>query len=399
MVVLTSATEALATARQLARRVAEGASDRDRDRVLPVSALDELSRSGLLAITVPAVRGGADVPATVLVEVVRLLAAADASVGQIPQPHFTFLDALRRRGTPAQQEHYFARALAGERFANAQVERSSATVAQDATTLRRRDDGIQVLDGTKYYATGSLFAHVLVVRAVDVDAPARPDGSQPKVLVYLDAAAPGLRIDDDWNGLGQRTTASGTVHLDGVPVSTEQVVAYDAIFDERSTYGARAQVLHAAIDAGIARAALDAGVAAAERARPWFEADVQRAVDDPLLIQVAGSLEVAVQGAEALLDRAADHIDQAEADPTEARLVDASIATAVAKVAASRAATEVASRVFELGGSRAAADDLNLSRFWRDARTHTLHDPERWKLQHIGRWTLSATPPPRHGQI
>ncbi len=393
--------EVLSTARELTRQVAAGASDRDHHRVLPTLALDELSRSGLLAITVPAAYGGIEVPVAVLAEVVRLLATADASVAQIPQPHFTFLDALRRLGTPAQQERFFARVLAGERFANAQVERSSATVTQDATTLRRQDDGTLVLEGTKYYATGSLFAHVLVVRAVDgdVDGGDRPDGARPKVLVYLDAHAPGVRIDDDWNGLGQRTTASGTVHLDRVLVAADQVVAHDPLFDERSTYGARAQVLHAAIDTGLARGALDAGVAAAGRARPWFEAGVEHAEDDPLLIQVAGQLEVVVRSAEALLDRAARCIDAAEADPTDRLLVDASIATAVAKVAASQAATEVASRVFELGGTRAAAADLNLARFWRDARTHTLHDPERWKLQHIGRWTLSTTPPPRHGQI
>ena len=77
----------------------------------------------------------------------------------------------------------------------------------------------------------------------------------------------------------------------------------------------------------------------------------------------------------------------------------ASVAVAVAKVAAVRASLEASSVLFELGGTRSASASGNLSRYWRDARTHTLHDATRWKVQHIGRYALSGTRPPRHGQI
>ncbi|MDP2709867.1 MAG: SfnB family sulfur acquisition oxidoreductase [Solirubrobacteraceae bacterium] len=398
---IASDSEAIEAARALAVRGEAGAAARDRGRLAPTGELDDLGRSGLLGITVPDRLGGPEVSVATVTEVLRLLATADASVAQIPQGHFTFLDALRRQGTAAQQDRYFGEALAGRRFANAQVERTSRTVTDDATTLRRRDAGEPgyVLSGTKYYATGSLHADWLVVRAVAADEPAGADGTRPKVLVYVAASAPGIRIEDDWDGLGQRTTASGTVHLSDVAVDPQQVVPYADIFDHPTTFGARAQILHAAIDAGIARGALEAGRAAAERARPWFEAGVERAIDDPLLVQVAGELEVAVRGAEALLRDAAARIDEAEADPTDASTAEASIATAAAKVAAARASIEASSALFELGGARASVDALNLSRYWRDARTHTLHDPVRWKVQHIGRWTLSSTRPPRHGQI
>lgn len=72
---------------------------------------------------------------------------------------------------------------------------------------------------------------------------------------------------------------------------------------------------------------------------------------------------------------------------------------AVAKVAAVRASLDASSALFELGGTRSASAGGNLSRYWRDARTHTLHDSTRWKLRHIGRYTLSGTKPPRHSQI
>ena len=110
-------------------------------------------------------------------------------------------------------------------------------------------------------------------------------------------------------------------------------------------------------------------------------------------------MTVEVRGAQALLGEAARQIDVAAQNLTDESAADASIAVAVAKVAAVRAALGASNVLFELGGTRSVAAPANLSRYWRDARTHTLHDPTRWKVQHIGRYTLSGTPPPRHGQI
>ena len=172
------------------------------------------------------------------------------------------------------------------------------------------------------------------------------------------------------------------------------------MFDEATTYGSRAQVLHAALDAGLARGALDAAVGVVAAARPWFEAGVDRAADDLLLVQQAGELEITVRAAEALLREAAAEIDRAEwSGVTDENAAAASITTATAKVACARASTDAGSALFELGGTRSAAAGANLSRYWRDARTHTLHDPSRWKVQHIGRWVLDGTPPPRHGLL
>ncbi len=400
--------EAVEVARKLATSFAEHAADRDRERRLPEAELAELSASGLLGITVPAAFGGADVSVTTLTEVFRTLAAADASLAQIPHSHVVFLQALRLQGTEQQQRRYFDAALAGQRFANAQSECGGRTAADDATTLRPRSGGDYVLHGEKFYSTGALFADWLVVRAVLTDptgAPVTAAGHGPtagpavKVLAYLRRDTPGVSVRDDWDGMGQRTTASGTVLLKEVLVDEAQVVPYSPIFTRPTTYGARAQVLHAALDAGIARGALDAAVVQVARARPWFESGADRAGAEPLLVQQAGELEILVRGAEALLREAAAAIDATEAALTDDSTARASIATAIAKVASARGSVEVASALFELGGTRTAADSLNLSRYWRDARTHTLHDPVRWKIQHVGRWLLDGTPPPRHGQL
>jgi alkylation response protein AidB-like acyl-CoA dehydrogenase len=179
------------------------------------------------------------------------------------------------------------------------------------------------------------------------------------------------------------------------------VVPHHRMFERPQVYGARAQLIHTAIDVGIAVGALeDACEFVRTASRPWFEADVERASDDPLLIQRVGELAIGVRAAQALLDEAARTIDAVELDGVdEAGSARASIAVATAKAFADRVAVETASAVFELGGTRSAANQLNLHRHWRNARTHTLHDPVRWKLQHIGRYTLNGTFPPQHGQV
>ncbi|MEV8516085.1 SfnB family sulfur acquisition oxidoreductase [Dactylosporangium sp. NPDC051484] len=389
---------AVEVASALAATFARTASERDGGRRLPLAELDLLSDAGLFGLTVPKAFGGPDVNVVTLVEVFRLLAQADPSVGQIPHSHFVFLEVLRLQGTAEQQAFFFAEALAGRRFANAQSERASRTIVEDATALLRDEEGYR-LSGEKFYATGSLTAHWLAVRASLPGSPIAANGLPIKAIAYLRADTAGVSIEDDWNGIGQRTTASGTVRFSDVHVSESAVVPYTPIFDRPTSYGSFAQVLHAALDAGIARAAVDAAVVQVRQARAWFESGADRASDDSLLVQQAGELEIVVRGAEALLAVAADAVQVARLDPTEQSTASASIATATAKVACARAAVEASSALFELGGTRSAASALNLDRFWRDARTHTLHDPTRWKVQHVGRWLLNGTPPPRHGLL
>jgi SfnB family sulfur acquisition oxidoreductase len=395
-----SAAQAFAVAQRLAADFAPGAAERDRGRVLPYAEVDRLAASGLLAITVPAAYGGADLPPSAVAEVTRILATADPNIAQIPHSHFVYVNLLRLAGTPQQQERYFGRVLDGGRIANAQSERGGATVADIATTLRPVDDRFRV-DGVKYYCTGSLFADLFAV-LTRLDDPDERSGLEPgEYIAYLPANTPGVRVVDDWNGLGQRTTGSGTVSFDEVLVDRDQVIPRSGAVRAPTGYGAFAQLLHAAIDTGIARGALTAATEFVRtKSRPWFEAGVANAVDDPLLIQRFGELSVAVTAAEATLSSAGWALDAAIGiDPSVANIATASLAVATAKVLADRAANDVSAALFEVSGTRSAAADLNLHHFWRNARTHTLHDPVRWKYQHIGRALLHDAAPPLHGVI
>ncbi|GLP75268.1 SfnB family sulfur acquisition oxidoreductase [Mycobacterium antarcticum] len=396
----TSAADAVAVAERLSARFAEEAGTRDAGRELPHEQVLALKESGLLALSVPAEYGGVDAPAVVLAEVFRSLAHADPSLAQIPHSHFTFLEALRLQGTPGQKAFFYGIVSAGGLLANAQSERGPHPIDVDATTLTATDSGDYVLSGRKFYATGSLFADWLIVRASLADGSGdAPTSATPKAVAFIPRDAPGLQIVDDWDGMGQRTTASGTVTLDDVLVPAAHVVPFSPIFAEPTVYGARAQLLHAAIDVGIATGALAEGIRQSAKARPHFEAGVDAAAEDPTVVAMAGELYVTVCGAQALLADAARQVDAARADLTADTAAAASVAVSVAKVAAVRASLEASSVLFDLGGTRSASEAGNLARYWRDARTHTLHDPSRWKVQHIGRYVLSGTRPPRHGQI
>jgi SfnB family sulfur acquisition oxidoreductase len=384
--------EAIEVAAELSAAFAKNAAERDATRTLPRAELDELSSAGLLAITVPRSYGGAEVSAATLAEVFRLLAAADPNIAQIPQSHFVYVNIIKRQGTDTLKKRLFADLLAGKRLGNAQSETGTKHVQDYRTRLAAHPDGGFVLDGVKQYSTGALFAHWIPVLA--------KNDEDRVVVAYVPAGAPGVTVVDDWNGMGQRTTASGTVRLEQVRVPEEMVAPHHLTFTGPQLHGANAQLLHAAIDVGIARGALtEAAEFVRTRSRPWFESGHDRADEDPLTIQRFGELEITTRAGEALLAEAARAVDAATSALDDQSAAAASIAVATAKAFADRAAIEVTNALFEVSGTRSALEPLNLHRHWRNARTHTLHDPVRWKVQHIGRYTLGGTPPPRHGVI
>src|SRR5580698_2835426 len=86
---------ALLAAQRLAETFAPEAALRDRERRLPWTELDAFVASGLWGISVPREYGGAGVRNGTLAEVTAIIAAADGSLGQIPQNHFYALEVLR----------------------------------------------------------------------------------------------------------------------------------------------------------------------------------------------------------------------------------------------------------------------------------------------------------------
>ena len=385
---IASEAEALRVAEHIATILLEQDAERDRTRQVPADIVDLFSNSGLWGITVPREFGGAQVSYAVLAQVIAIISAADPSLGQIPQNHYCLLEDIRLQGSEEQKRFFFDLVLKGHRFANALSETGGKTVQDIRTRLIAEGEGYRI-DGRKGYCTGSLYAHWIGVLALDDQ-----DRAQ---LAFVQRGTPGLVVVDDWDSVGQRTTSSGTVIADGLRVPAFHLFASYRSYESPTLAGPFAQLTTAAIDAGIGRAALDDTIAfVREHARPWVDAQVEKAGDDPLTIIQVGSLEIRQEAAEALLERAGWVLDAAKPAPDEDNVAAASVAVAKAKVLTTEAAIEATNRLFELGGTRSSLAKHNFDRHWRNARVHTLHDPVRWKYHLVGNWALNGIKPPRH---
>lgn len=383
--------EAVTAATELAAALAPGAPERDRNGadVVPYEALALLDDSGLLGITVPAADGGPGLNPSTLAEVTRLIAAADSAIAQVPQAHYLLVDVLAAYGGAGTRNRLYPDVLAGRRLGNALAERGG----KHAQDLKTRVTAGR-LNGVKYYATGALTSAWIAVSALGEDG--------RLVLAFVPRDAAGVRVDTDWDVIGQRATISGTATFTDVPV--ELSLDYSSAYEVPQQLGARAQLVHAAIEVGIAGGALaDARDYLREKARPSTEAvraGASRAVEDPHIMYRYGRLATRVRAAEALLASAARTLDEIGLVPADAETAArGSLAVAAAKAFGSEVAVEAGSELFALCGTSSAASKYDLDRHWRNARTHSVHDPVDWKYHHLAAWELNDLRPPNHGQL
>ncbi len=388
--------ELLARARELAVGIAAGSAERDRERILPREPFDAIRRARIGALRVPVSEGGPGGSVMDVAELYLILGAADPNVAQALLAHTAIVDRLLVMATPAQRRRVVERVVGGEIIANATAEIGTATAKQIATRVGL-EDGVLRVRGKKFYSTGSLLADIVFVSAVD-------DAGHP-VYVVTDPAAPEMTMHDDWDGMGQRTTASGTTELDGVPARPEDVFEISRV---RHHTGSLSQLIHSAIDAGIAAAARDDAVTwARTRSRPIPESGVSRAVDDPLVQQTIGAIATSVHAAEAVVRQAAVAVDRAATayidlaaggavsrEAADALGVQAALEVAHAKIASNDAALGAGQQLFDIGGASATRRSVGHDRHWRNARTHTTHDPVGYRYVILGRYLLTDTPPP-----
>lgn len=402
--VLSTEQQALATADALAAELAAGSAERERSGASLLPQLRQVAESGLLSVVVPAEHGGPGLSAAVKVEVLRRLSRGDSAVGQLLLSHFVIGQAISGLGRQQPAPRIYADILAGAQLGNASAERGTQTGLDRHTTVTPRGDGTWVLNGTKYYATGALGAKWIAVAAVV----AGREGETATVFIRPDQD--GVTLDlEQWSAFGQRGTASGEVRLADVVVDDELVIeegaAPDPVDGPPSVLGAYDQALHAAVDIGIARAALEDGAEFVRtRSRPWKEAvlaGVTRADEEPHVVRRFGELTARLYALEALLAHGTALVDEglAEAELSRDTAARASLQVAGAKALAQEYAVEIASAIFELTGTSGTDSAANLDRHWRNVRTHSLHDPARWKYVHLGNHTLHGTRPPRLGLV
>ncbi|ADV09456.1 SfnB family sulfur acquisition oxidoreductase [Mesorhizobium ciceri] len=380
--------EAIAVAHALAAEFVKDSSRRDRERIWPVAELDAFSQSGLWSINVPKAFGGPEVSYATLAKVIEIISAADSSIGQVAQNHLGVVAAVRTVSDADQQKLLFAEALKGTRFGNAFSEFGSKRAADFETRFTDAGDHV-VVSGRKFYSSGALLAHLVPIVALDDEGRAW--------YAIADRGAPGLTVIDDWSSFGQRTTLSGTVIIDNVKVPKTHLVPGYKGYDKPTADGAIFQIIQVAVDTGIAQAAINETVDFVRtKSRAWIDSGVDNAWDDPYTIQAIGDLTLRLHAAQALLEKAGHAIDRAVAEPTAETVAHAQIVTAEAKILSTEIAIAATNKLFELAGTRSTLAEHNLDRHWRNARTHTLHDPVRWKYSILGKYFLNGENPPLH---
>ncbi|OEC92678.1 SfnB family sulfur acquisition oxidoreductase [Acinetobacter sp. YK3] len=384
--------QAINAAYQVADFALEDRNNRDQNRVLPTEQIVQFSQKGLGGIRVPQQYGGAFVSNKTLAHVFRILTKADANVGQIPQNQFGLLNFINITGSDSQKQFIYSEILAGKRIANGGPEKNSRDTKAIQTKLNFEHNKY-FLNGEKFYSTGTSFADWLAIRAL------HPEGYT--VLVIVDRHAKGVEVINDWNGFGQRTTASGTVKLNNVEVDPSLFFDERIIADTPNVRGAYSQLLQVAIDVGIAEAAFDDTLSSIRKARPIIDSGVEKASEEHYTLQEVGKLNILLDAAILLLDDAAEYLDELDqlTEISAEQAAHASILVAEAKIYANDAALHISEKLLELGGSRASLSQHNLDQHWRNARVHTLHDPVRWKFHAIGDYYLNGTHPARHAWI
>ena len=236
----------VATAKEIVPFIAAGSAERDDKVSIPLEEVELVRKSGILAARVPKRYGGPEASFRDIAEITMSLSEGDPNLAQALSGNF-MMDLLLIEGSEDQRQRYFGLVLEGAVFIHALAERGTKFVGDIKTTITPDGDGYR-LNGTKFYCTGSLMCDVFLFTGK------MENGDLIYAFVPKDRA--GLTIVDDWDAMGQRTTASGTTRLENVYVAASELVSVAHWPTTRNYFGASYQIIHAAIDAGIARAAL-----------------------------------------------------------------------------------------------------------------------------------------------
>jgi alkylation response protein AidB-like acyl-CoA dehydrogenase len=364
-------------------RIAQGAVAREIDRTLPYDEVGELRAAKFGALRVPVESGGYGVTVRQLFRLLIELAAAESNLPQALRVHFSFVEDQLLADQGPERERWLRAVAEGTLVGNAITEPGVGAVDRYRTTLTE-DGGRWLLNGVKYYSTGSLYADYILAAA---------DRDGERVGVLVDAHAEGVRQHDDWDGFGQRLTASGTTEFTDVVVTEDRILGpgYGAPGPTYAT--SYLQLVQLAVLAGIAKRAerdIREWVAARTRGYTHSTADLPR--HDPLVQQVIGRLSAAAFAAEASVLAVADVLDEVLAGGAkdESALMAADLAAARAQLAVIDLVLPATSLLFEVGGASVVAERLRLDRHWRNARTISVHNPAIQKARAIGDHLLNG---------
>ncbi|WP_314948149.1 acyl-CoA dehydrogenase family protein [Bradyrhizobium cosmicum] len=363
--------------------IAAGAVARERSRTLPVEEIRLLKEASFGALRVPIEFGGLGATLRQTFDLLIELAAADSNLPQALRAHFNLVEDLKLNKDEAVKARWLGAIANGALVGVAVTEPGLGAVDRYRTAVTSQGAALR-LDGLKYYTTGTLYADHLLVAA---------DRDGKRIGVLVDTSQPGVNVVDDWDGFGQRLTASGTTKFENVTVTQDRIIGVGYGTEGRVFGTAHVQLILLATLAGIAkRAAADTTDWIKARTRTFTHAVADLPRNDPLVQQVIGQLFSAAFGARATVLAAVDELartfDGGHQDPQ--RLDASELAAAQAQVTVIKLVLDAVTTLFEVGGASLSSEKLAIDRHWRNARTIASHNPAIFKLRAIGAYKLNG---------
>lgn len=377
-----------AVARQVADTLAIDALQRDRANAQPHREADLLRSSGLLELLVPAEFGGAGGHFETAFAAVRIIAAADGSIAQLLAYHYFNQTGIAFYAPPEAQGEWWRRTVAGGWLWGDSVNPVDPTL-----TLTSHAEGY-LLNGFKRFSTGSGVGDVIIVNAVVEDGPQ----AGTTLAFVLDTRREGVELVDDWNHLGQRLSSSGSVRYKDVKVGSHDILGEVSEEPILTLLIPGLQLAFSHFYVGIAEGALAKGrQLLLERKNSWFLSEAQSYSRDVVFQRVVGELKARNSAALALAEQLARRYDTVIArsgELTAGERAELAVAIAELKVVATDVGLETAHRIYEVTGSSATSNEVGLDLYWRNVRTHTLHDPVDYKKIEVGQYYLHGEAQP-----
>lgn len=377
-----------AKAEEISADLARRGADLDAEGKPPLAEIERLKQEGLLAALHPVEIGGSGLDWVDGLRLVRILARGESSIGQLLGYHFVNSQYIHWAADDPDK----ARDLGVETVAKKLYWGAAVNPRDPGLTLTRSGDHY-LLNGRKTFSTGAHVSDRINANAAF--------GEEIANLV-LPTDRPGYIANDDWDNIGQRLSDSGSVEFRDFPVYESDfllpLAKKDAAPAAQATFNTPLiQLVFVNFYLGTAEGALDEATEYVRTTtRPWITSGLERASDDPYILERIGEFRAALKASVALADVAAAAVQSALARGravTARERGEAAIEAYAAKVNATHVALDVTARVFELTGARSTAGHYRFDRYWRNVRTHTLHDPVFYKAREVGDFALNGRVP------
>lgn len=381
--------------RPIFARIRERAVARDIGRALPYDEVRWLGDAGFSTLRLPVEHGGLGFTLTEQFALLIELSEADPNITNAYRSHFGFTEDVLNAPPSAWRDTWLARLGSRETIGSGFSELGDGKIGSYSTRLVRHGDG-WLLNGEKFYTTGSLYADWITLGAAD--------GEGQPIGALVPTKAPGVEILDDWDGFGQSLSASGTARFTDVAISDDLLKPTAARF---SYSGGFFQLVHIATLAGIGRAATaDVSRHVAERKRVYGRGNASRTAQDPQVLQIVGKVRSAAYAAGAITLKAAEALQRSFEANRDGDLAHQAEANRNADIEVSQSITVVSTLIldaatilFDALGASAAKRSHGLDRHWRNARTVTSHNPRIYHDRVVGDFSVNGTTPPQHGGI